>query len=119
MISLLPQSKIAFCHGVVVTDRTLVQPVVNIEGEHVALGPIRRELVRFSTRWRNEFITAHSLDYDPAPVTLGARSLKQEIQLQIEENDRIEGRKAAPGKASRTNPLTKSRSSVCPRFRKK
>src|SRR5215213_7614253 len=50
------------------------QPVVNIVGELVALGPLRRDLVPLYHRWRNDFTVGRTLDYDPSPVTLEART---------------------------------------------
>jgi RimJ/RimL family protein N-acetyltransferase len=49
------------------------RPVINIEGERVAIGPLRRDLVPLYHRWRNDFTSARTLDYEPAPVTLEAR----------------------------------------------
>jgi RimJ/RimL family protein N-acetyltransferase len=48
-------------------------PIVNIVGEQVALGPLRRELLADYTRWRNDFTLARSLEYVPGPVTAEAR----------------------------------------------
>ncbi len=48
-------------------------PLINIVGERVALGPLRRDLLPFYLRWRNDFSVARTLDYDPGPETLEAR----------------------------------------------
>jgi diamine N-acetyltransferase len=44
-------------------------PIANIEGAHVALGPLRRELLPDYTRWRNDFAVARTLEYIPGPFT--------------------------------------------------
>src|SRR5690349_6456589 len=49
-------------------------PIVNIVGELVALGPLRREFLPFYLRWRNDFVVARTLDYDPWPATLEERA---------------------------------------------
>lgn len=49
------------------------QPVVNIVGKLVALGPLRRDLLPLYLTWRNDFTVARTLEYEPAPVTLEAR----------------------------------------------
>src|SRR5262245_1240414 len=46
------------------------QPVVNIIGETVALGPIRRDLVPLYQRWFNDFATLRTLFIPPKPLTL-------------------------------------------------
>src|SRR5918993_589726 len=48
-------------------------PIVNIVGVHVALGPLRRELVPDYTRWRNDFAVARTLEYIPGPFTAEER----------------------------------------------
>ena len=52
------------------TVREIVQPIVNIVGEKVALGPIRKDLIPLYHRWRNDFSVARTFDYEPGPVTL-------------------------------------------------
>jgi RimJ/RimL family protein N-acetyltransferase len=44
------------------------QPVINIEGELVALGPLRRELLPLYQRWINAFRTVRTLGM-PRPMT--------------------------------------------------
>lgn len=44
-------------------------PIINIRGEQVALGPMRRELLPLYTRWRNDLGLMRQLDYG-RPVTL-------------------------------------------------
>lgn len=46
--------------------------VINIEGELVALGPIRRDLLPIYQRWINDFETARNLALAPSPITLEA-----------------------------------------------
>lgn len=45
-------------------------PIVNIVGEKVALGPLRKDLVPTYTRWYNNFYTLRTLGTTPAPLTL-------------------------------------------------
>jgi diamine N-acetyltransferase len=45
-------------------------PIVNIEGEHVSLGPIRREHIPLYLRWINDFGTTRMLGLPPRPMTL-------------------------------------------------
>jgi RimJ/RimL family protein N-acetyltransferase len=54
-------------------DQALEQPVVNIAGERIALGPIRRDLLPLYQRWRNDFAVGRTLDYDLAPVPFEER----------------------------------------------
>ncbi|HET9015627.1 MAG TPA: GNAT family protein [Thermomicrobiaceae bacterium] len=44
------------------------RPVINVEGERVALGPLRRDLVPRYRRWSNDFRTLRTLGDMPAPV---------------------------------------------------
>ena len=46
------------------------RPIYNIEGEHVALGPIRREFIPIYLRWMNDFQTTKNLAVRPRPLTL-------------------------------------------------
>lgn len=50
------------------------QPVVNIEGDLVALGPLRRELIPLFERWFNQFEMLRSLGIPPGPMTLEAET---------------------------------------------
>jgi RimJ/RimL family protein N-acetyltransferase len=50
-------------------------PIVNIVGVHVALGPLRRELLPAYTRWRNDFAVARTLEYIPGPFTAEEREV--------------------------------------------
>jgi len=51
-----------------VTD--LNAPIFNIEGELVALGPLRREHIPLYLRWINDFGTTRTLGVPPRPMTL-------------------------------------------------
>src|SRR5262245_8355117 len=46
------------------------RPIVNVEGELVALGPIRRDLIPTYLRWINDFGTLRTLGIPPEPMTL-------------------------------------------------
>src|SRR3990172_12949575 len=50
------------------------QPIVNIVGERVALGPLRRELIPLYQRWRNDFYVQRTFGDLPAPVTIERRT---------------------------------------------
>ena len=45
-------------------------PVLNIVGEKVALGPLRKDLVPTYTQWYNNFYTLRTLGTTPVPLTL-------------------------------------------------
>ena len=45
------------------------RPIVNIEGELVALGPLRREHIPLYLHWMNDFATAAMLATPPRPFT--------------------------------------------------
>lgn len=45
------------------------RPIINIEGELVALGPIRRDLLATYQRWINDFETSRTLALYPAPIS--------------------------------------------------
>ena len=46
-------------------------PIVNIIGEKVALGPLRKDLIHTYTRWYNDFNTLRTLGAMPVPLTVG------------------------------------------------
>jgi RimJ/RimL family protein N-acetyltransferase len=52
------------------TDDVPEQPVLNIVGEKVALGPLRRDLVPLYQQWINDFSTLRTLFIPPVPITL-------------------------------------------------
>ena len=45
-------------------------PLVNIVGEKVALGPLRKDLIHTYTRWYNDFNTLRTLGAMPVPLTV-------------------------------------------------
>lgn len=45
-------------------------PLINIQGDRVALGPLRRDLLPTYTRWMNDFDTLYLAGYTPRPRTL-------------------------------------------------
>ncbi|MGI8857634.1 MAG: GNAT family N-acetyltransferase [Thermomicrobiales bacterium] len=49
-----------------------MEPVVNIVGEQVALGPQEREMLPLFHRWHNDWATRRTLDDPPQPWTLDA-----------------------------------------------
>jgi len=48
------------------------QPVVNVVGELVALGPLRQDLVPLYHRWMNDLATVDRVGMPPGPMTLEA-----------------------------------------------
>ena len=48
------------------------KPIVNIVGERVALGPVRRDLLPLYQRWLNDFGTLRTLGNPPHPLTMEA-----------------------------------------------
>ncbi len=44
------------------------QPISNIIGSRIALGPLRRDVLPAYTRWRNDFAVARTLDQVPRPT---------------------------------------------------
>jgi diamine N-acetyltransferase len=49
-------------------------PIVNIVGEQIALGPIRRDLLPVYQRWLNDFTARRNLGAAPGPMTLEAET---------------------------------------------
>ncbi len=47
-----------------------MEPITNIVGERVALGPRDRALMRSFQRWHNDWLTRRTLDDPPKPWTL-------------------------------------------------
>ncbi len=45
------------------------EPIWNLVGDLVALGPLRRDLLPLYQRWVNDFVTTRSLSVTPLPVT--------------------------------------------------
>ena len=56
--------------GTPMTETPAERPIVNIEGELVALGPVRRDLIHLYQRWINDFGTTRTLALPPGPMTL-------------------------------------------------
>jgi diamine N-acetyltransferase len=54
----------------VAEDRGPEQPVVNVVGERVALGPLRRDLLPTYQRWGNDFAAADRFGATAMPTTL-------------------------------------------------
>ncbi len=50
------------------------EPIINIEGDLVALGPLRRDLIPTYQRWINQFQMVRSLAIPPMPMTLEAET---------------------------------------------
>lgn len=46
-----------------------MEPIVNIVGERIALGPMRRDLIPVTLRWSNDFFVHHTFSI-PEPITL-------------------------------------------------
>ncbi|HLI51802.1 MAG TPA: GNAT family protein [Thermomicrobiaceae bacterium] len=46
------------------------EPIYNIRGEKVALGPIRRDLIPVYQRWINDLVTVRNIDMIPRPMSL-------------------------------------------------
>jgi RimJ/RimL family protein N-acetyltransferase len=57
-------------------------PIVNLTGEHVALGPQRRELVPIYQRWLNDFAVI-------APLGASLRPMTEEAELRLYEETSI------------------------------
>jgi RimJ/RimL family protein N-acetyltransferase len=51
-------------------DEGAEHPVLNVEGELVALGPLRRDLLPIYQRWINNLGTMRTLDLPPYPLTM-------------------------------------------------
>ena len=68
------------------------RPLISVEGDRVALGPMRRDLLPLYQRWINDFGTVRTLGVPPRPMTLEAetawyesRSAANEIAFTIYE----------------------------------
>ncbi len=51
------------------SDDASARPIINIEGDRVALGPLRHEHIPLYTRWMNDFYTTGRLGLAPRPFT--------------------------------------------------
>ena len=47
------------------------EPIINVRGEKVGLGPLDRSMLPLLTRWINNFQTNRTLAMDPRPMTYG------------------------------------------------
>jgi len=56
-------------------------PIFNVVGEHVALGPLRHELIPLYQRWINDFSIARGVSSLPRPWTFEMESAWVERQL--------------------------------------
>ncbi len=50
------------------------QLILNITGERVALGPLRRDLIPLYARWKNDFFVQRTYGDVPRPVSIVART---------------------------------------------
>ena len=50
------------------------RPILNITGEKIALGPMRRDLIPTYVRWMNDFEVTRTLGVGMAPMTLDAET---------------------------------------------
>ena len=66
-------------------DSKAVQPVVNVEGERVALGPLRRDLVALYHRWHNDLGVARTLGVG-WPAALEAEEAAYERRIASERD---------------------------------
>jgi RimJ/RimL family protein N-acetyltransferase len=48
------------------------EPILNVRGQQIALGPLRRDLIPTYARWLNDLGTLRTLGVLPAPLTLEA-----------------------------------------------
>jgi diamine N-acetyltransferase len=51
-------------------SENIERPILSIEGDLVALGPLRRDLLPVYQSWLNELATTRTLDLPPQPMTL-------------------------------------------------
>jgi diamine N-acetyltransferase len=65
------------------------QPVINMRGERVALGPLHRELLPLIERWDNDFQVADLRGDDPRPQTAESIAAGWEPLLRGEREDWI------------------------------
>lgn len=63
------------------------RPILNLEGEKAALGPLRRELATHYQRWMNDFETVRTLGRTAKPVTDEAQSAWLDRMLPGSETD--------------------------------
>lgn len=51
-------------------EQSWERPVLNIVGEKVALGPLRRDLIPLHAKWRNDFFVIRTFGDTPEPRTI-------------------------------------------------
>jgi diamine N-acetyltransferase len=68
------------------TESTVERPIVNVVGESVALGPLRRELIGTYQRWFNDFQTMRTTGALPQPQTFESLAAQYE-SLSTPERD--------------------------------
>ena len=59
--------------------------IINISGERVGLGPLRKDLVPLYVRWRNDFTVQRTFGDPPVPVTIEERMQWFEEQAQSDD----------------------------------
>ena len=62
------------------------EPILNVEGERVALGPLRRDLLLRYQRWINDLGTMRTLGLAPLPMTSEKEQDWYDRQSKAEEN---------------------------------
>jgi RimJ/RimL family protein N-acetyltransferase len=67
-------------------DAGLAQPIVNMEGEQVVLGPRRRELLPLYLKWVNDFVVTRALEVGLGPITMQAEEAWYERTAKDERN---------------------------------
>ena len=84
------------------TQPGIDQPVINIVGDKVALGPHRRELLPFYLKWINDFEVTRTLGAAIRPMTLEAEEVWYERASRGEVGFTIYERSLQPLRHDRT-----------------
>ena len=66
-------------------DSSLHQPVINIRGESVSLGPFPEDQIEAFHRWHNDYDTLRTFEYLPKPLTLA--SARQQYEELVAQSD--------------------------------
>src|ERR671936_504300 len=61
-------------------------PIINITGDRVALGPLRRDLLPLYQRWINDFSTLRTLGLPPTAMTLEQETAWYDAQATSERS---------------------------------
>ena len=61
-------------------------PIINITGDKVALGPLRRDLLPLYQRWINDFSTLRTLGLPPTVMTLEQETAWYDAQVTSERS---------------------------------